>query len=135
MLPLTVSSRRGFCVEHHHYKSRGMLNQQEIVVEKRGAAKTIHDRAVASGGMGGKISSLGVKRTYEPRRLLFPAPDELDSIVSDRTREMKVRNDLHADPSCNLCQACIIIRLATRSFQGLLPVFHALPRDLVMTRR
>ena len=112
-----------------------MLNQQEIVVEKMGLAKTIHDRTVASGGMEGKISSLCGKRAYEPRRLPFPAPEDLDSIVSDRSSEMTIRNDLHTDPSCNLCQACIIIRLTTRSFQSLLPIFHALPRDLIMTRR
>lgn len=49
--------------------------------------------------------------------------------------EVTIQNDLHADPSCNLCQACIIVRLIIRSLQSLLSVFHTLSRDLVMTRR
>lgn len=109
-----------------------MLYQQEIVIEK-GGAKTVGDRIVASGGMEGKISPLCGKRIYEPRRLPFPAPEELNTIVSDRSSEVVVRNDLHADPPCNLSQACIVIRLIIRSLQSLLSVFHALPRDLIMT--
>ena len=77
-----------------------MLDQQEIYLEKR-SAKTVCDRAVAKEGMG-RVSSLYGK-TYEPRRLPFPAPDELESIVSDRSSEDLFRDDLHADPPCNLC--------------------------------
>lgn len=109
-----------------------MLDQREIAVEK-GSAKTVRDRIVASGGLEGKISPLCGKRSYEPRRLPFPAPEELNLIVSDCISEIIVRNDLHADSPCNLCQACIVIRLVIRSLQSLLSVFHTFPRDLIMT--
>ena len=55
MPTLTVLLRRGFCIEHQSLQKPFMLNQQEVVVEKMGLAKTIHDRTVASGGMEGKI--------------------------------------------------------------------------------
>ena len=133
--PQTTLLPKGFYVEHHSYtKAADPLDQQKIVVEK-GSAKTACDRTVAGHKMEGRIASLYDERTYEPRRLPFPAPEELDGIVSDHGNKVTVRNDLHADPSCNLCQARIILRLIIRSLKSLLSVFHTLPRNLVVTRR
>ena len=136
MPPQTVLLCGEFYVEHHRYKSRGVLDQQEIVLEK-GSVMTVCDcaRWQAEGWMEGRVSSLCGKRTYEPRRLPFPAPEELYGVVRDLRIKVMFRNDLHANPSCNLCQACIIIRLVIRSLQSLLSVFHALPRNLIMTGR
>ena len=49
------------------------------------------------------VSSIGGKRNYEPRRLPFPAPEELNTNVSDRSSGITILNDLHADSSCHLC--------------------------------
>lgn len=73
-----------------------------------------------------RVSSLCGKWAYEPRRLLFPAPEELDAIVSNCSSERIIWSDLHADPSCHLCQACVIIRLIVRFLHSLLSVFHTL---------
>lgn len=86
-----------------------------------GSAKTARDQ---SEGWRGHLSQF--KGTYEPRRLPFPAPEELDTMVSKHDIEGIVQHYLHADPSCNLCQACIIIRFSARSLQSLLSIFHTL---------
>ena len=88
-------------MEHHQYKSRAVLDQQEMFGE--GRCQRLFVSVHGSKGRSGRVTSAFNETTYEPRRLPFPALEELDIIISNLSCHVITRYDLYADPFCNLC--------------------------------
>lgn len=90
------------CWTNHQYKSRAVPCRARSAggVLEKGSAKTARDHRVASGGMG-KVSSLCGRRTYEPRRLPFPAPEETLILLATCAKPVSLSASLLA-----LCKAC-----------------------------